>query len=163
MKLSQLRNGYIVTKARTAGDYEYASSSSKHALGVCNDGKIISFGTALVYVSGSVRSGQSIRSRVSGDGGSPGVGIPLSPTFNGQYIHIGIALESGKNKLIRCVLGISYVGAASSGVPGPQGPPGSDATVTKEAVEEVLTGEISSHSHASSGGLTQAQILTRQL
>ncbi len=88
------------------------------------------------------------------------------------------------------MLSISYVGAASSGVPGPQGPPGndgytpikgvdyfdgdnglpgpqgppgSDATVTKEAVEEVLTGEISSHSHASSGGLTQAQILTRQL
>ena len=190
MKLSQLRNGYIVIKARTAGDYEYASSSSKYALGVCNDGKIISSGTALVYVSVSVHSGQSIRSRVSRDGGSPGVGIPLSPTFNGQYIHIGIALESGKNKLIRCVLSISYVGAASSGVPGPQGPPGndgytpikgvdyfdgdnglpgpqgppgSDATVTKEAVEEVLTGEISSHSHASSGGLTQAQILTRQL
>lgn len=46
---------------------------------------------------------------------------------------------------------------------GIQGLPGSDATVTKSAVESVLTGEISSHTHASSGGLTQAQILTRQL
>lgn len=46
---------------------------------------------------------------------------------------------------------------------GPQGNPGSDATVTKSAVEAVLTGAITSHSHASSGGLTQSQILTRQL
>ena len=51
----------------------------------------------------------------------------------------------------------------SQGPQGIQGPAGSDATVTKSAVESVLTGEISSHSHASSGGMTQAQILTRQL
>ena len=51
----------------------------------------------------------------------------------------------------------------SQGPQGIQGPSGSDATVTKSAVESVLTGEISSHSHASSGGMTQAQILTRQL
>lgn len=51
----------------------------------------------------------------------------------------------------------------SQGPQGIQGPAGSDATVTKLAVESVLTGEISSHSHASSGGMTQAQILTRQL
>lgn len=44
------------------------------------------------------------------------------------------------------------------------GLPGSDATVTKSAVESVLTGEISSHTHAGGGGgLTQSQILTRQL
>lgn len=42
-------------------------------------------------------------------------------------------------------------------------PTSQTATVTKESVEAVLTGEIDSHSHASSGGLTQAQILTRQL
>lgn len=47
---------------------------------------------------------------------------------------------------------------------GDSGVAGSDATVTKEAVEAVLTGEVDSHSHAGgSGGLTQAQILTRQL
>lgn len=40
---------------------------------------------------------------------------------------------------------------------GDQGDPGSDATVTKAAVEAVLTGEISSHTHAGGGGLTQAQ------
>ena len=51
----------------------------------------------------------------------------------------------------------------SQGPQGIQGPAGSDATVTRSAVESVLTGEISSHSHASSGGMTQAQILTRQL
>jgi hypothetical protein len=43
-----------------------------------------------------------------------------------------------------------------------KGEDGSDATVTKEAVESVLTGTISSHSHEG-GGLTQAQILTRQI
>jgi hypothetical protein len=46
---------------------------------------------------------------------------------------------------------------------GADGEDGSDASVTKSNVEAVLTGEISTHSHASSGGLTQAQILTRQL
>lgn len=40
---------------------------------------------------------------------------------------------------------------------GDQGNAGSDATVTKSAVEAVLTGEISSHTHAGGGGLTQAQ------
>lgn len=39
---------------------------------------------------------------------------------------------------------------------------GSDATVTKTAVESVLTGEITTHTHPSSG-LTQSQILKRQL
>ena len=52
--------------------------------------------------------------------------------------------------------------AGPQGLQGIQGPAGSDATVTKTAVESVLTGEISTHTHAS-GGLTQAQILTRQL
>jgi hypothetical protein len=47
---------------------------------------------------------------------------------------------------------------------GPQGPAGSDATVTKAAVEAVLTGEISTHTHAGgAGGLgytIQVQALT---
>ena len=43
------------------------------------------------------------------------------------------------------------------GVQGIQGPAGSDATVTKQAVESVLTGEISTHSHAGVG-MTQQQI-----
>lgn len=46
---------------------------------------------------------------------------------------------------------------------GAAGQNGSDASVTKSNVESVLTGEITTHSHPSSGGLTQAQILTRQL
>jgi hypothetical protein len=51
-----------------------------------------------------------------------------------------------------------------TGDTGPAGEDGSDALVTKENVEAVLTGEISSHTHAGAGGgLTQAQILTRQL
>lgn len=63
------------------------------------------------------------------------------------------------------VKGVDYFDGAKGdkGDKGDQGDPGSDATVTKSAVESVLTGEISSHSHANSGGLTQAQILTRQL
>lgn len=38
------------------------------------------------------------------------------------------------------------------GIQGIQGLPGSDATVTKTAVEAVLTGEITSHTHPTSGG-----------
>ena len=57
------------------------------------------------------------------------------------------------------IKGVDYF----DGVKGDKGDPGSDATVTKQAVESVLIGEISSHSHASSGGLSQAQILARQL
>jgi len=41
---------------------------------------------------------------------------------------------------------------------GRDGIDGSDATVTQEAVEAVLTGEISSHTHTGGSGLTQAQI-----
>ena len=66
------------------------------------------------------------------------------------------------------IKGVDYFDGAKGdkgdrGDQGLQGLPGSDATVTRSAVESVLTGEISSHSHASSGGMTQAQILTRQL
>lgn len=60
------------------------------------------------------------------------------------------------------VKGVDYFDG-EKGDKGDPGDPGSDATVTKSAVEAVLTGEIISHSHASSGGLSQAQILTRQL
>ena len=54
------------------------------------------------------------------------------------------------------------------GPEGEQGPigltgaQGSDATVTKQAVEAVLIGEISTHTHAG-GGLSQSEILIRQL
>lgn len=58
------------------------------------------------------------------------------------------------------IKGVDYFDG-DQGDKGDQGDPGlagSDATVTKIAVETVLTGEISSHSHASSGGLSQQQI-----
>ena len=48
------------------------------------------------------------------------------------------------------------------GEQGPAGENGSDAFVTKENVESVLTGEISSHSHAATG-LTQPQVMARSL
>lgn len=38
-----------------------------------------------------------------------------------------------------------------------------NSDITKEEIEAKLVGEITSHSHASSGGLTQAQILTVNL
>jgi hypothetical protein len=44
------------------------------------------------------------------------------------------------------------------GEQGETGPAGSDASVTKVNVEAVLTGEISSHTHAGAGGLSQSQV-----
>lgn len=52
--------------------------------------------------------------------------------------------------------------AGAAGAAGIDGEDGSDASVTKENVEAVLTGEISSHSHAATG-LTQPQVLARSL
>lgn len=52
---------------------------------------------------------------------------------------------------------LSLIG--ETGAPGTPGQNGTDATVTKSSVESILTGEISSHTHAGgSGGLTQQQI-----
>ena|SRR4030065_272828 len=45
------------------------------------------------------------------------------------------------------------------GIQGVQGEPGSDANVTKANVEAVLTGEITTHTHAGGGGgLSQQQV-----
>ena len=44
------------------------------------------------------------------------------------------------------------------GPQGPEGRAGSDATVTTGLIEELLIGEISTHTHATTGGLNQAQI-----
>lgn len=53
------------------------------------------------------------------------------------------------------IKGVDYF----DGVKGDKGDPGTNATVTKDAVESVLTGEISTHTHAGGGGgLTQQQI-----
>ena len=195
MKLSQLKNGYLVVLSPSGGDYKYALPSDLGALGIMSGGKPISSGMVEAYVYGSVRAGQVVRSRLPGDGGRPGELIVASTGLSVSHLRVGVALKSGKNCLVPILLNISYVaiiagprglqgeigpqgpqgiqgpdGATGpqgakgdTGDAGPQGPAGSDATVTKSAVESVLTGEISSHSHASSGGMTQAQILTRQL
>ena len=44
-------------------------------------------------------------------------------------------------------------------IKGDKGDDGSDASVTKLNVEAVLTGEISSHSHAGGGGMSPAQVM----
>jgi len=54
------------------------------------------------------------------------------------------------------IKGVDYFDGAK-GDKGDPGAPGSNATVTKQAVESVLTGEISTHSHTG-GGMTQQQI-----
>lgn len=174
MKLSQLKNGYLVVLSPSGRDYEYALPSDLSALGIMSGGKPISSGMVEAYVYGSVRAGQVVRSRLPGDGGRPGELIVASTGLSASHLRVGVALKSGKNCLVPILLNISYVAiiagpkgdkgdTGDTGDVGPQGPAGSDATVTKLAVESVLTGEISSHSHASSGGMTQAQILTRQL
>ena len=165
MKLSQLKNGYLVVLSPSGRDYEYALPSDLSALGIMSGGKPISSGTVEAYVYGSVRAGQTVRSRLSGGGGRPGELIVASADLTVPYLRVGVALKSGKNRLIPILLNITYVAiiAGVKGDKGDKGDPGNDATITKEAVEEVLTGEISSHTHASSGGLTQAQILTRML
>lgn len=61
------------------------------------------------------------------------------------------------------VKGVDYFDG-EAGAKGADGLPGSDANVTKVNVEAVLTGEISSHSHAGgAGGLSQPQTMARGL
>lgn len=211
--------GYIVKKDSRRGGYLYVEPNATDALGVLvSEDKIAQTGEeALVYVNGYIKKGQIIRSFKYGDNGRPGQGFALADGYIYQHLQIGVALEAGRNNLIKASIRIEtkgaliVVGGASAyeiavtngfigtetewlsslrgsdgqdgtpgvsgytpikgidyfdglpGADGEQGPPGSDATVTKEAVETVLTGEISSHTHSSGGGLTQSQILTRQL
>jgi hypothetical protein len=57
------------------------------------------------------------------------------------------------------IKGVDY-SDGSKGDKGDPGAPGSDATVTKSAVESVLIGEIDTHTHpGGTGGLSQQQIL----
>jgi hypothetical protein len=88
--------------------------------------------------------------------------------------------QKKERKYVRGIIkNISTTGTATIGPPGPEGPQGpegpegpigpqgpegragSDATVTTSLIEELLTGEISTHTHATTGGLNQAQ--TRRL
>lgn len=46
------------------------------------------------------------------------------------------------------------------GVPGSPGQPGRDAALTKEGVEDVLTGEITSHTHPSGSGTSNSYFPT---
>lgn len=212
MKLSQLKNGYIVVKASSKDDYRYVMPSDTNVLGVVRDGTIVMSGVVNVHIFGVVRSGQPVRARLSGERGSAGVAVGVLQRDSGPYLQIGIAMSSGRDGLVPVALSIRYIGG-DDGLQGPPGPkgdkgdpgdagytpikgvdyfdgekgdpgedgytpvkgidyfdgskgdkgdPGSDATVTKSSVEAVLTGEITTHSHPGSG-LSQAQILTRQL
>jgi hypothetical protein len=62
------------------------------------------------------------------------------------------------------IKGVDYFDGAqgTQGIQGIQGPAGSDATVTKSAVESVLTGEIATHTHASGGGNIAEMIINVQ-
>lgn len=167
MKLSQLKDGHIVVKTSKKDDYRYITPSDTIALGIVFNGAVITSGVASVYIYGRVRSGQSVRARLSGERGPIGGATGVLKEDSGPYIHIGVALGAGRDRLIPVALNIGYTAGAAGlegppgpkGDPGDQGPPGSDASVTKANIEAALTGEITSHTHPSSGGLTQAQIM----
>jgi len=92
---------------------------------------------------------------VKGDNGLQGErglqGLPGTTPVKGVDYFDGATGPAGYTP----IKGVDYF----DGVKGDKGDPGTNATVTKEAVEGVLIGEISTHTHAGgSGGLTQQQI-----
>jgi hypothetical protein len=90
--------------------------------------------------------------------------------------------QKKERKYIRGIVKPTSTGTSTVGPPGPEGPKGdkgpqgdpgeigpqgpegragTTATITTGLIEELLTGEISTHTHATTGGLNQAQ--TRRL
>lgn len=119
MKLSQLKNGYVVVKASSKDDYRYVMPSDTNALGVAWNGALVAAGIVQVYVYGTVQYNQPVRSRAQGDGGLPGMVVGLTTGYSTAYLQVGTALESGRDKLISVALNIRYMTAASlSGILG---------------------------------------------
>jgi len=85
-------------------------------------------------------------------GGGGGSGTPGPQGLSAYQVAVANGYSGTESQWL-----VSLVGAAgqdgADGEQGPQGNPGSDASVTKANVEAVLTGTISSHSHAGGGGL----------
>ncbi|MBN2843570.1 MAG: hypothetical protein JXM68_10790 [Sedimentisphaerales bacterium] len=109
MKLNRLNKGYIIVKSTVKDEYEYVRPSDVYTLGIYHDGAFFSSGIVEVYVHGAVIIGQKVRSRVAGDGGTPGMAVPVSSSFSSSYLRIGTAIEAGRNKLIKIALDIGYV------------------------------------------------------
>jgi|WetSurMetagenome_2_1015567.scaffolds.fasta_scaffold00157_42 hypothetical protein len=94
------------------------------------------------------------------DGSTPRKGVDYFDGVNGTNGHDGSPGTNGYTPIKNTDYFDGSPGSpGAKGDKGDKGNPGSDATVTKPAVESVLTGEISTHTHVSSGGLTQQQIL----
>ncbi len=113
MKLNRLNNGYIIVKSVARDEYEYARPSDVYTMGIHHDGAFFSSGIVDVYVHGAVVIGQKVRSRIAGDGGNPGMAVPIVSGFTSSHLRIGTVLEAGRNKLVKVVLDIGYVDVLS--------------------------------------------------
>ena len=96
-----------------------------------------------------------------GDKGDRGdIGSPGTPGIQGERGLQGDPGTQGAQGLPGAKGDQGDPGTAGSqgiqGIQGVQGLPGSDATVTKASVEAVLTGEISTHTHAGGSGTRTA-------
>lgn len=96
--------------------FVYASVDETHHLFVIqednvNNGdkcSVTDIGVGLVFVRGSVRRGDQIRSRISGDASDLGACFSVQ-TGNSNYVLMGTALESGRNGLVRVALHQAYI------------------------------------------------------
>ncbi len=111
MKLSQLKQGYIIVGTSQKDDYVYAPAASTYTVGISNNGVLSSSGIAFVYVYGYVQKGQGVRSRDIRDGGTLGMGVPVSSGYSLPHLRIGTAVGAGRNQLIKVVLDIRYIGS----------------------------------------------------
>lgn len=98
--------GYIVRQDNRKIGYLYVEPNATIAIGVIvDDTHIAKTGEdTLVYVSGYVKKGQTIRSFKYGDVGKPGMGFAVEDGYTEQFLQIGTALESGRNTLVKASL-----------------------------------------------------------
>ena len=123
------------------GELEYDELNAVLYVGTKNGNKKVTTGTTSVGLKGD--KGDRGEQGLKGDTGERGLpgndGAPGTPGAKGDTGLQGIPGNDG-----------------ATGQQGIQGNPGSDANVTKENVEAVLTGEISSHTHAGSAPIGYA-------
>lgn len=113
----------IKVNTARSNSFTLLGNNETNMLGVIAEGGISSGlpcaikvnGSAYVFVTGVVKQGEWIRSLKTGDSGAKGTAVAVKIS-DISYLQVGIALESGSNKMILVGLNISYKSTPPSGL-----------------------------------------------